>query len=290
MPVSGDTLLRLVRAGTLPSQPDPRVVGVDEWAWRRGCRYGTIIVDLERRTVLDLLPDRDAASVAAWLRSHPGIEVVARDRADVFAEGTRAGAPQALQVLDRFHLLRNLSVALRAVVAHHHPAIRIAGRAVIDPQIEAARMAAKAARPPTAIEVRKRAIHAPRRARHAELRRLAEAGASVAGMARALDLDPKTVRVWLGRDAPPAWQRRRAVPTILDPYRAELEARWQAGCRNAAELARGLIRAGAEIRPRVVRDWAMKRRRASTDLLDGVPGSASLPAWRSPSVHRTHAA
>lgn len=287
MPVSGDTLLRLVRAGTLPSRPEPRVIGIDEWAWRRGCRYGTIIVDFERHAVLDLLPDRDAERVAAWLRSHPGIEIVARDRADVFAEGARAGAPQAQQVLDRFHLLRNLSVALRAIVAHHHAAVRTAGRAVLGPQSEAARVTAKASRPPTVIEVRKRATHAPRRARHAELRRLAEAGASVAGMARALDLDPKTVRVWLGRDAPPAWHRRRTVTTILDPYRADLEARWQAGCRNAAELARGLIRAGAAIRPRVVRDWAMKRRRASTDVLDALPGSASLPAWRPPSVHRT---
>ena len=276
--VNDDTLLRLVRAGALPARPEPRVIVLDEWAWRRGCRYGTIIVDLDRHAVLDLLPDRDAGSVAAWLRGHPGIEVVARDRAEAFAEGARAGAPQARQVLDRFHLLRNLSVALGAIVAHHHAAIRVAGRAVLGPQIEAARVAAKASRPSTAIETRKRATDAPRRARHAELKRLAEAGASVAGMARALDLDRKTVRVRLRRDAPPAWHRRRAVPTMLDPYRADLEARWRAGCRNAAELARGLIRAGAAIRPRVMRDWAMKRRRASTDVLDALPGSVNLPS------------
>lgn len=96
------------------------------------------------------------------------------------------------------------------------------------------------------IQVRKRATHALRRARYTELKRLSEGGASVAGMA--LDLDRKTVRVWLRQDAPPSWRRRRTVPTILAPYRDHLEARWQAGCRNAAELARRLIRAGADIR------------------------------------------
>lgn len=148
-------------------------------------------------------------------------------------------------------------------------------------------MAPKATRPPTAIEWRKRATHAPRQARHAELKRLAEAGASVAGIARALGLDRKTVRRWLSRDMPPSWQRRRAVPTILDPYRDQLEARRRAGCRNAAELARGLIRAGADVRPRVVRDWAMKRRREATDVLDAAPGSASTARWRPPSINRT---
>ncbi|MGN8097936.1 transposase, partial [Methylobacterium sp. 22177] len=91
-----------------------------------------MVVDLERHTVLDLLLDRDAESVAAWLRAHPGIEVIAHDRADVFAEGARDGAPQAQHVLDRFHLLRNLGVALRAIVAHHHGVIRAVGRALID--------------------------------------------------------------------------------------------------------------------------------------------------------------
>lgn len=287
MPVSGDTLLRLVRAAPLPAYPEPRVVGIDEWAWRRGRSYGTIIVDLERHAVIDLLPDRDAASVAGWLRKHPSIEVVARDRAEVFAEGARAGAPQARQVLDRFHLLCNLSVALRAVVAHHHAAIRAVGRALLGPKIEAAQAVAQAARPLTAIAARKRATHAPRQERHAELRRLAKAGASVSGIARTLGLDRKTVRIWLRGDTPPSWQRRRVVPTVLDPYRADLEARWQSGCRNAAELARGLTRAGVDVRPRVVRDWAMKRRRASADTLDVMPGLSGAARWRPLSVDRT---
>ncbi|AWN51128.1 hypothetical protein DK412_04925 [Methylobacterium sp. 17Sr1-1] len=101
-------LLRLLRAGGLPSHPEPHVAGVDEWVWPRGFSYSTLIIDLEWHTVLEPLPDRAVESVASWLREHPDIAIVAHDRAEVFVEGTRFGAPQAHQVLDRFHLLRNL--------------------------------------------------------------------------------------------------------------------------------------------------------------------------------------
>ena len=98
MPTSGDTLLRLLRAAELEPHPPPRVIGIDDWAWRRGQRYGTIVYDLERGQVIDLLPDRSAKAVASWLRRHPSVEVVARDRAGVYAEGVRQGAPEAKQV------------------------------------------------------------------------------------------------------------------------------------------------------------------------------------------------
>src|SRR3954470_1803705 len=98
--------------------------------WKRGQNYGTILVDLERHTVVDLLPDREAATVADWLKHHEGIEVVARDRAGAYAEAARQGAPNALQVADRWHLFHTLDEALQGVVDRHRGAVRQAARAV----------------------------------------------------------------------------------------------------------------------------------------------------------------
>ncbi len=112
MPLSARTLLRLLHTAPCPERPNPRVLGMDEWAWRRGRRYGTILVDLERSQPVDLLPDRDADSVARWLRAHPGVEVVSRDRSRLYADGIGRGAPGAKQVVDRWHVLRNLGETL----------------------------------------------------------------------------------------------------------------------------------------------------------------------------------
>ena len=119
MPVSADTLLRIIRRTVMEPAPTPRVLGVDDWAFKKGNRYGTILVDLEHRDPVDLLPDRTAETLAAWLEAHPGIEVVSRNRSNEYVAAINAGAPLAVQVADRWHLLRNLSDALLRLLEKH---------------------------------------------------------------------------------------------------------------------------------------------------------------------------
>lgn len=186
----------------------------------KGHRYGTILVDLERGIVVDLLPDRDVSSFAAWLRAHPGVEVIVRDRADVYADGARQGAADAAHVADRWHLLRNLGA----------PRARRSARTMLPcggPELVAIASAVSVgvvpAKPSTR-EVRKVATHAPRRARYAEVRRLADAGASISAIARSCDLDRKTVRAWLS-DRPTGASRRYPRPLGSGSRRARLPIR-----------------------------------------------------------------
>src|SRR6266542_4083941 len=111
-PAGVDLLITLVRQRLLPEHPTPRVLGVDDWALLKGQRYGTILIDHEKGDIVDLLPDRTTERVAQWLREHPGVEIVTRDRAEAYAQGIREGAPDAIQVADRWHLIKNVSDAI----------------------------------------------------------------------------------------------------------------------------------------------------------------------------------
>ena len=258
MPVSGDTLLRLVRAaGTEPTTP-PRVLGVDEWAWRRGQRYGTVLCDLEENRVVDLLPDRSAAALAGWLGRHPGVEVIARDRAGAYADGARQGAPEAVQVADRWHLLRNLGEALRQVIDRHHARVRAA--------LKATAVGTRAAPTPTPappaskLGREQRDRLAARGVRFDQVAGLRDRGLTLDGIAAATGLSRSTVKRWLRRGSVPTWRKPRRA-SILDPHREHLERRWREGCRNASALWRELRARGFAGRPGVVRQWATRMRR-----------------------------
>lgn len=120
MKCSPMTVLRLVRQSPLPSSTQVRVRGVDDWAWRKGRRYGTILIDLKKHRPIDSLADATAESFAAWLQAHPSVEIISRDRGTTSADGATRGAPHAQQVADRWHLLHNLGEALEEVLARHH--------------------------------------------------------------------------------------------------------------------------------------------------------------------------
>jgi len=286
VPTSPDTLLRMARREDMVAGPRPppvRVLGVDDWAWRRGHRYGTVLVDLERNRVLDLLPDRQAGTLAAWLRQRPGIEVVARDRASAYADGTRQGAPDAVQVADRWHLLRNLGDAVQAVAERHHAAARRIGREMMVPPSRQADAAVPAEQASSARR-RSETGHARRQACFEEVARLHAAGASISHISRQLGLDRKTLRRWLRAGAAPLW-RKPPRGSVLDPHREYLERRWAEGCRNAARLWQELVALGFPGRPAVVRAWATQRRKTEPGPARVILTADGQP-WRPPSGRR----
>ncbi|MGI4800657.1 MAG: ISL3 family transposase [Janthinobacterium lividum] len=288
-PTSPDTLLRLASAHRPADvMPTPRVLGIDDLAWRRGRRYGTVLVDLETNQVVDLLPDREAASVAAWLRDRPGVEIVARDRAGAYADGVRQGTPDAVQVADRWHLLRNLGEAVQALGNRHAAAARRAAQHVRS-HLAAASVPAVADMGlpipiPTAAQLASAASKEHRQARYEEAARLYDVGATITRISAELGADRKTVRKWLLLGHAPLWQQPSG-DSILDPFKPLLGRRWSEGCRNASLLWREILTLGFRGGSSVVRDWAAGHRGVVVD--EDIPAGRSLPpVWPVPSGYR----
>jgi transposase len=291
VPTSPDTLLRLASARPSPDTvATPRVLGIDDWAWKRGRRYGTVLVNLETNEVIDLLPDREAATVAAWLQDRPGVEIVARDRAGAYADGIRQGAPGAVQVADRWHLLRNLGEAVQALGDRHSPAARRAGqhvRAHLKAAQDSAAIPVDHSEPPsrpTAAQQASAASLARRQSQYEEAARLHGIGATISRIAAEIGVDRKTVRSWLRLGRAPLWQQP-SCDSILDPFKPFLGRRWSEGCRNAAQLRRELMTLGFRGGPSLVRDWAAGHRGAYPLKEDALSGPLP-PVWPIPSGYR----
>jgi transposase len=247
MNTSRDTLLRRLKAAAPIPEGVPRVLGVDDWAKRKGQEYGTILVDLERGCVIDLLPDRRAETFALWLKEHPGVEIISRDRGGAYADGAREGAPDAVQVADRFHLLQNLAAALEGALTREQQALREAARppppAVADPPSSApadGRGPPSGAPPqrPTRAERDRAARRERRQLLFDEVRRLYGEGYSIRAIAQKLGKSRHTIKKYVQADAFPEPKRRQRGPGQLAPYQAYLEQRWREGCHNATRLWR----------------------------------------------------
>lgn len=253
---SPDTLLRVIQAASLPACATPRILGVDAWARRRGKTYGTLLVDLERHRVVEVLPDRTAAPFATWLRQHPGVELISRDRGGAYAEGAAQGAPSAVQVADRFHLMNNLSEVLERVLQREHLALTQAARRLTEqqqaqalpdgapPAVPAAPPAAPAptgspsAAPATRADRERAQRRACRVARYEEVHQLHRQGLSARAIATRLGLARQTVQRFLTATTFPERRARPPRVTLLTPYEPYLRERWTAGCHNAAALYR----------------------------------------------------
>ncbi|MEV5778274.1 ISL3 family transposase [Streptomyces antimycoticus] len=221
--------MRLLGHLPAPAVPDraPRVLGVDEFAFRRGRRFGTILVDIETRQLVDVLPNRRSETLAAWLRGHPGAEVVCRDRASAYSRAVREAAPDATEVADRWHLLRNLSLAVERVCHEHRGCLR----KYAEHQQQAQPQQPTLELLPTTLIVDRI------RCRHEVINRMVETGFPVSEIARRLGLDRKTVRRYRDTDFDvllASARDRRNVP--LDRFKPYLQAQFAAGHTSAKEL------------------------------------------------------
>ncbi len=265
MPVSPDTLLRVIRRAAVPAAPVPRVLGVDDFAFRKGCSYGTILVDLERQCPIDLLPDRTAATLRDWLEQHPGVEIIARDRSTEYARGATAGAPSAVQVADRWHLLHNLREALERLLARRHTALTRLPMPDSPPahcDADAHNVGLLTAlRIPTASErtVSTRARE-HRVAQYQAVRLLHAEGRKILQIAKHLKMSRVTVRKYVHAAAFPERAAYPLAPSMLDPYRTYLHQRWLEGGENAAQLWREICAAGYRGTQAQVEKWAYHRR------------------------------
>jgi transposase len=233
MPASADTLLRRVRQLPPPTVPTPRVLGVDDWAKRKGRTYGTLLVDLEQRRRVDVLPEATPAQFAHWLTTHPGVDVIARDRGHAYAEGATQGAPHAIQVADRWHLTRNLGEVVQAVLQRHTAALRTAARRLHTPGDLGT--ADEALLPPVFPDGH---IYGPddlRQQQFTEVKALHQQGWSVRRIAQHLHLHRRTVTRYVCASELP----RRVLPqatSSVTPYQGYLLERWQAGCQQGMQL------------------------------------------------------
>ncbi len=233
--VSADTLLRLIHTAPLPIADHVVALGVDDWAWRRRHSYGTVLVDLERHRPVDLLPDRSAESFRDWLKTHRGVELISRDRGGEYAEGGRLGAPDAVQVADRFHLLKNIGEVVEKVLRRHSKLVQGVVLPGCDRALPPPRADREAARECSRQRIQERyeVVHA-----------MAAKGMSQLAIGRALGIHRHTVQNYLSSDTVPLRPRYTHKTSILAPYEPYLRKRWRQGYRNGLGLWREIAALG----------------------------------------------
>ncbi len=307
MPVSSDSLLRLIHNSSEPEVKTPRVLGADDWAQRKGHSYGTILVDLETHKPVDLLPDRSAESFAKWLEDHPGVEIISRDRGVEYIKGATEGAPDADQVADRWHLLSNLRDTMKRLLESKSACLKAAAdesnhteaaaREQMElsvshaekPNAEATRKAAElpdASAKLTKAEKRKLEGQARRQERYEAVKELHDQGLYIAEIARLLNMDWKTVSKYVQADECPLYPEKRSRrPRKLDPYKEYITQRWQSGCHSSTEILHEIRQLGYNGSRSIMMDWVsktLKPPRSSHPRLSSraiVPWSPSRASW-----------
>lgn len=264
--VGRDVLLRLVKALPTPLVAPVSVLGVDDFAFRRGNRYGTVLLDMATHRPVDVLPDREASTFAAWLAEHPGVEVICRDRAGAYAEGARTGAPDAVQVADRWHLWHNLAEHVENTVRAHRRSLTASTAPVPEDGVGADEHVE-----PVVVPEQELAIVTRTRDRYRAVCELAATGASLSAIARQLGLDRTTVRRFVrAQTVEELLVKTLQRASLLDGYTDYLHHRWSQGARDAAALT-------AELRGLGYRGSDQNVRRYLRPLRDGRPVPPARP-------------
>lgn len=289
------TLLRTVNRKER-SVSAPRVLGIDDFALRRGRTYGTVLCDLESGQPVDILFGRNAETVYDWLKKHPGVEIVARDRATAYAEAVRRAAPNAVQVADRFHLVRNVSEAFQEVVDRRVWVLPERAVAAKHPAHPPAQETARKSKPPTKAQQARQAAAERLRRRYEEVHRRYANGESIRAISRATGLDRKTVAKYVRSSDIPQRAPRPKVRRKIDPYLSHLAERWQSGCRNSRKLYEEIREQGYSGSYSMVRHELARWRAHGGPASGPETGSAGQPyAWKDvrwallcPPEHRTN--
>lgn len=286
---SRNSILRVVRQAALPAVPTPHVLGVDDWSFRCGRTYGTILTDLERHRPVDLLPDRSAQTLAQWLAEHGGVAVVTRDRAGAYADGVRQGAPAAIQIADQFHIMKNATDALEKVLVRQHRFLRLAAKDTQDagtggnepntsgvlPTGDAAvSLSPSPSTPRTRLEREQQARLDRKHARYEQVHTLQSQGYSYRAIAKQVGLSRETVTRLARSDWPPERRIQSRRPSILDPFEPYLRERWAQGEHNSAQLFVEIHEQGFPGSPVLVRQ-RLARWRLRPTLPQGGGGTAS---------------
>lgn len=273
--ISADTLLRRIRQFAVRTTQTPRVLGIDDFAFRKRHTYGTILIDLETREPIDLLSDRESKTVAEWLTAHPGVEIVSRDRSPLYAEGITLGAPDAEQVADRWHLLKNVVDVLKEFLNQRHSEFQKARQTIINRQSNS-------------IEIdnlpsdrRTRAKEQTRQKRlklYNEVQALKNDGCTQNEIIRRLGISKAYVRRLIHAEECPERSPFPQRKTSVDIYADYLHQRWAAGCQNASELWRELKEQGFQGAMGAVTRYVRLRMREPHQIKQQYQHRARLPA------------
>jgi transposase len=278
------TFLHSLHRMSTPPVGKVKAVGIDDFAWKRGRRYGTVIIDLKTHRLIDMLPDREAESVKQWLLAHPEIEIVSRDRGGAYADGATQGAPQAQQIADRWHLCKNLGDAVEDYLKRQHlqiPSSPVADTATPEvkalPQLSALPTPVKRTRASQAKTQRKQAVVD-------QVQDLYREGTSLHTIALRLDLARNTVRRYVRMEGPVQSTPRPRKPSQLDPFYDDLCQRFNDGCSNASQLFQELQEKGYRGGETSVRSFVARLRKGLSGMArppkhvkNGVPVSAGSP-------------